>query len=651
MDLASVYNRELPQKLLSLTYSGILASNFFVEAHYSLRKFTFVGSGSQYTDRVKGTLLLDQSRGSARYNSPTFCGVCGDEKRDNNDLVVKGSYFLSTKDLGSHNIVFGADIFDDKRLSNNHQSGSDYRIYTTSTIIGANNVIYPVLDSKTYIRWTPIFEESQGNRFRTLSFFANDTWTLNRSLRFNIGLRYDKNDGQDAVGSAVVKDAAISPRISASFTPKGNDQWTATASYAKYVSAIASGVGDVSAGGNPATIDFDYLGPAVNTGSPANPVSAADAITTLFNWFDANGGTSRTVRGTPGIPGLTNRIDSRLASPNVQEFTLGLSRRLGNRGLVRVDGIYRNFADFYATRLDTSTGTVADKYGKIYDLAYTVNTDQVQRKYKGLNFQFSYRPHQRVNLGANYTLAETYGNFNGETGPNGPVTTAILSNREYFDTSWGGGPNTGSYLPAGSSGGPTGDLLSDVRHRARGWAVWDLPLPAMIGNVSVSWLQIFRTGTPYGAVGVVDTRPYVTNPGYIDAPASVEYYFTARDAYRLDTLHQSDFALNYSRRLGIRNAEIFFRGMAVNVFDREKMTNWAGGAYPGSGQAGCGTSGCVNATAQTNSNTTAMAAFNPFTTTPVADVNWRKGSSFGKATNRFAYQTPRMVNFSVGVRF
>ena len=76
MDLASLYNPGHPQDLLSLNYTGILSPSFFVEAHYAMRKFTFEGSGSQYTDLIKGTLLLDRSRGNARYNSPTFCGVC-----------------------------------------------------------------------------------------------------------------------------------------------------------------------------------------------------------------------------------------------------------------------------------------------------------------------------------------------------------------------------------------------------------------------------------------------------------------------------------------------------------------------------------------------------------------------------------------------
>ena len=108
----------------------------------------------------------------------------------------------------------------------------------------------------------------------------------------------------------MVKDSALSPRVSATFDPKGDGNWTVNASYAQYVAAIANSIGDGgSAGGQPATIDFTYLGPPVNTGNPASPVPTDAALQTLFDWFNANGGTNRPTRGAPVIPGLNTRID------------------------------------------------------------------------------------------------------------------------------------------------------------------------------------------------------------------------------------------------------------------------------------------------------------------------------------------------------
>jgi len=640
MDFASLVNgRQTPQELISANYTGIISPRFFVEGQYSRRRFTFINSGSLFTDLIKGTLLIDQSRNNARYNSPTFCGVCDPEKRDNQDVTVKATYFASTGSLGAHNVVVGFDMFDDKRFANNHQSGSDFRVLTTSAII-QGTTLFPVLDDRTIIRWTPIFVGSEGNNFRTYSGFVNDAWSLDKHWSFNLGVRYDKNDGQDSQGRAVVKDSAFSPRVSATFDPKADGQWTINAAYAQYVAAIANSIGDAgSAGGQPATIDFTYLGPPVNTGNPANPVSTDAALTTLFNWFNANGGTNRPTRGAPSIPGLNTRINGSLKSPNNREVTLGVTRRLGSRGSMRLDGIYRTYRDFYVTRIDQTTGKVQDQFGRSFDLGFVENSDRIDRSYRGMNFQVSYRPTTRLGLSGNYTLGELKGNAEGENGGSGPTTstTRIVRYPEYF-------------LPAWNF--TEGDLNADVRHKVRLWATYDVPLPAAVGTATLGVLQFFNSGTPYGAQGTVDTRPFTAgNPfTYSTPPATVDYYFTARDAFHMDKLWRTDLALTYGHKLGLRKAELFARGTVVNLFNRHGLTNFYGGTNNDI-DLGCGTGGCISTTVLTNANNSGVAPFNPFTTTPVEGVNWRKAPTFGQPTSRFAYQTPRTFEVAFGLRF
>jgi Carboxypeptidase regulatory-like domain/TonB dependent receptor-like, beta-barrel len=642
LDLASTVNRKTPQDLLSANYTGIITSHFFVEAQYSRRRFTFVNSGSQFTDLIKGTLLLDQSRGNARYNSPTFCGVCDPEKRDNQNIIAKASYFLSTGSAGSHNIVGGVDVFDDKRFANNHQSGSDFRIFTTSAIL-QGSTIFPVMDQNTFIRWTPIFVGSEGNRFRILSFFLNDAWTFNKHLTLNLGVRYDKNDGENSVHVKTVKDSAFSPRLSATLDPKGDGKLQFNASYAQYVAAVANGVADsASPGGQPATIDFDYLGPTINLGNPANPVPLDQAINTVFTWFNANGGTNRATRGAPSIPGVNTKVGDGLKSPNSREVSLGFSVRLGQRGSMRLDGIHREFHDFYVTQVDLSTGRVADPNGKLFDVQVTENTDDLIRTYNGVNFQIGYRPSNRLGIGGNYTYGHLKGNIEGENGGSGPTQSGLLSYPEYFQRSWQV---------------PEGDLSIDIRHKVRAWATWDIPVPAAIGTTTLGVLEFFNTGAPYGSAGTINTQPFVTNPGYVTPPASETYWFEPRDKYRLANLWRTDLALNWSRRLGVRNSELFLRGTILNVFNRLELTNFTYGGADGT----CGTGGCINTTIQTNRQVTSLPRFNPFTETPVEGVNWRKApntaaaglpsNGFGTPTSRFAYQTPRTYGFSFGVRF
>ena len=136
--------------------------------------------GAKSTDRIAGTLITDAA--NRRYWSPVLCGVCTQEQRDNREFFLKGTYFLSTRRFGSHQMAMGLDSFNDKRFVNNHQSGSDYIVANAPAIVrpavGQDPVIYPQFLANTIIRWRPILVESQGNNFRTHSLFYNDSWAV-----------------------------------------------------------------------------------------------------------------------------------------------------------------------------------------------------------------------------------------------------------------------------------------------------------------------------------------------------------------------------------------------------------------------------------------------------------------------------------------
>ncbi len=132
-----------------------------LEAELHLR-----GSGAPTTDIVEGTLLVDNPSGR-RFWSPTFCGVCTQEERDNEDIYFKGNYFLSTTGYGSHNVVFGYDNFNDIRKANNRQSGSDYRIFASNTLVQGTDMLPVFLgNGTTIIQWNPIPILSEGSNFR-----------------------------------------------------------------------------------------------------------------------------------------------------------------------------------------------------------------------------------------------------------------------------------------------------------------------------------------------------------------------------------------------------------------------------------------------------------------------------------------------------
>jgi outer membrane receptor protein involved in Fe transport len=621
LDLASVNDRKLPEDLRALNYTGVVTDNFFLEGQYSKRHFTFEGSGSLFTDIIKGTVINDNIT-NYFYNSPVFCGVCSPEKRDNENYLGKASWFLSTQNAGSHDLAFGVDYFNDIRKADNHQSGSDYFLYSSDTIIRGNQA-FPVFigsDQSAQIGYWPILNSSKGTNFKTNSAYVNDRWRLNNRFSFNLGARYDKNDGVDSAGNSVAKDSSWSPRLGATYDLKGDGDWLLNASYSKYVTAIANTQGDAtSTAGNPALFAFFYSGPDINANPNGPLLTSNQAVQAVFNWFNSVGGLHDTndlffVR----IPGATTAIHGSLDSPSTTEYSTGVAKRLGSRGLFRTDFVYRKSRDFYSSRIDLSTGKVNNN-GQPADLAVIENDNgTLKRNYTGLHTQFQYRATDRLNVGGIYTLSHTYGTVNGETAGSGPVSQTALQYPQYKQASWNQ---------------PEGDLNSDQRHRVRVWAIYDI-FKTDHNHLNVGLLHNYYSGTPYGAVGSVRSNLFVANPGYALPPATVTYFYTARDAFRTPSISDTDATLNYSFDFNAfeKTVEIFLEPEILNVFNNHNAI-------------------AVNASVLDATTTGSLARFNPFTTTPVEGVNWRKGANFGKPTTVGSFQTPRTFRFSVGFRF
>ncbi len=642
MDRASFYDSWQPEKLLSANYTGVLSPKLFVEAQFSERRYSIVGSGARFTDVVRGTPIWDRSRGDARWNSPTFCAVCGlsaeqidagalnEEKRNNKNIILKSSYFLSTSGAGSHSLVFGADAFEDSRKNNSYQSGSEYRLRANNTII-RDGKLYPVVLSGTsntdaaagYLEWRPVLQDSVGSRLRTYSVFVNDSWILSRNWSFNVGGRFDRGDETDQGGNVVTKDHAWSPRLAAVFDPMGNGRWTVRAGVARYVMPVTSGIADLGSGaGRNGNFPYVYRGPAINADlNTPNPVTAEQALTTIFDWFKANGGTDRPLRGNPTYPGVNRKLAEGLKTPSTMEYSVGLGGTLGPKGSYRVDAIYRNFDNLFTDQI-TPGVSVADPTGRRFDLATVVNTNMLDRRYKALQSQIQYRVNGRISLGSNYTLSNASGNFNAETGASGPVQDDFLAYVEYKQERW----NT-----------PTGGLAIDQRHKLRLWANYEQTL-SRAGRLNVGVLERVSSGQPYSAAGSVDSRPFVTNPGYLTAPATVTYYYGGgRGIFETDTVSATDVSLNYYVPTGfLKKGQFFVRVVTDNLFNQ-------------AAQVSAGNQTVFSPSNQNPART--MQAFDPFTTVPVEGVNYQRGPDFGKGLSAGDYQGARSYFFALGFRY
>ena len=166
----------------------------------------------------------------------------------------------------------------------------------------------------------------------------------------------------------------------------------------------------------------------------------------------------------------------------------------------------------------------------------------------------------------------------------------------------------------------------------------------------------------------------ITNPNgyYATPPTSVAYYFGDRGAFRTDNISETDLGATYNLPTFGR-VKVFLRGDLVNAFNQQGVefasTNLGGTVEsrvytaqtsPRSTlKAGVDRPNCTGAgQAATCSNP--FYLFNPFTDTPAqykpgmdpnGHYNYELDPTFGKATNKDAYQLPRTYRFAVGVRF
>jgi outer membrane receptor for ferrienterochelin and colicin len=628
MDLASLYNNGTTDALTAVNYTGVLSSTLFVESQFSRKTMVTLDTGSQYTDLVKGTLMFDRSRGSTRFNSPTFCAVCGKgwhEERNNWDWFVKANYFLSTKSAGSHSVVVGFDNFKESRKVDNYQGGSGYRVYATKTYIAdtPDRTIFPVIDGSSYIQYTPLVAESVGSDIRTYSGFANDQWRFSSRLSFNIGFRFDLNRSKDQGGVPVLRDHQWSPRLGISYDLGGDGKWVANAGFARYVMGVNGAVVDSgSQGGRTASYSWTYAGPKLNTTCTPPACGTADTILPqVFAWFNTIGGTNNTnYRSAPSIPGVTTKVAGGTTAPSSNEVTFGVARELGKHGTARLDYVYRKYQDMYGSFIDTTTGKVTDPTGRSYDAESIRNTTDAKRWYQAVTAAADYRLNRLV-VGGNYTLSYSKGNNDGENVGSGPIMATINDFPEYRRESWNW---------------PTGFMGNDQRHKVRLYATYMLPLTPVLGQFTLGAIQRVNSGTPYDIAFSVNPSSYVTNPGYLAAPTSVTYYINGRGPLRTDMISYTDLSLVWTRRVH-GSLEVFFRGLAYNIFNKQGVMSL---------------DTTVNSNASPGAFTAAsLPAFNPFTAVPVEGVNYRYASTFGLPSAPSDYQDPRSFSLSFGVRF
>ena len=272
MDLRSLDNRQLPEDLFTASYNGILSPISRSKGRVSSRHFSFIGSGAPTTDLIQGTLLLDTQRGNTRFWSPTFCGVCDPEKRDNTDVFAK-AHLLPVDQRHAARTTWSS------ATTSSTTSGSPTTISPGATTASlrpprssrGQDVIPQFLgDGTTVIQWNPIPDRQPGDelpdalgvRERQLAREQPPDGERRAALRPESRRRQRRASRRRTTARSAHASASSGIR-------PGRSAWAISASFAKYVSAISNSVADSSsAAGNPQTFRFVYRGPSINANGP-----------------------------------------------------------------------------------------------------------------------------------------------------------------------------------------------------------------------------------------------------------------------------------------------------------------------------------------------------------------------------------------------
>ena len=431
MDLRSLYTRELPQNLFTVGYSGVLSPSFFLEGRYSVRHFSFIGSGATSTDLIDGTLLIDSARGNLRYWSPTFCGVCNTEKRDNEEVFVKGTYVLSTGGGIPHGPLRLRHL-QRQALCQQPSVGERLPHPRDDHHHPRRRHLSALAAGFDHHSVQPDHDRERGHQLQDQRALHQRQLALDRPCHGQPGPAVGQEPGQGQRRQYGRRRQRLQP---ARRRRLGSHREGAVGDHRQLreIRQPGSTTRSPIRPPRPATRrhPVTYQGPAINPDANAATLVTSDvALQQLFAWFDANGGTGMTPASS-SVPGVSVQIPNSLTSPNVRAYAAGVSRQLT---------AVRSFAPITrSVTIATSirrgsiapTGIVVDQSGNRADLAVIENTNDLKRRYSGVTVSGRYRINSRSDAGGSYTLSRLWGNFDGENTASGPLTTDLF---QYPDT-------------------------------------------------------------------------------------------------------------------------------------------------------------------------------------------------------------------------
>ena len=304
--------------------------------------------------------------------------------------------------------------------------------------------------------------------------------------------------------------------------------------------------------------------------------------------------------------------DADISPTYSDELTLGFEQQIGNTIGVGIRGVFKQWNDMIDdVRTVGPTGQLLREW---------INYDEAEREYMGVEFVFDKRFSNNWSTNLNYTYSEAKGNhfvdFTSSLGDYADVPVCETTDPGISST-----PSTRAGAPAGTfmlpcsivQNGPnkTGLATYDRPHYVKGNANYSLPLGPV--NLTLGLVGNWRSGINY-----TPNRANISvrNPVTGGNVATATYFYEERGSERLPDVFEIDSAIEATWRLW-RTLEFGVKAEAFNVTDEQNQINVNSTSFCSSASAPCGSA----------------------------------LTTYGKATTRAAFQTPRQYRLTGLIRF
>ena len=550
---------DFPVDLFVASWRGVLTNKYFASLQYSQKNQTSQFGGTNTDIKASPFISLGALSPAGFHYNGAYFDATDPEERNNRQFSGSLSAFLSSRRAGSHDVKGGFEHYVSTGVGGNSQTPSGF-VFFTDYLTDAQG--RPQRDAQG--RLIPIFLSgltaqnnwlaSRGSSvdLATTALYVHDRWTLNNRTTLDLGVRYERGRGETDENFVTADTDSFVPRLGVTYDLDGSGETVLQASYAHYAGKLHQNqfVRNTNVT-NPSRVTRAYVGPAgqgldfAPGFDPANYVVLSAAFPSANVFFDEG-----------------------LAPPTSREFTVSAGRQLAQRGLLRVLYTQRQLTNIIEDFVDdptTAGRTTVSVGGRSFvtdNIAYR-NTDEPQRRYKGLQFQGNYRVRSNWSVDGHWTVQlENDGNFEGEN-TNQPGVGSVFGNYpEIYPVE--------RYVPVGR--------LNDFqRHKVRVWTIYNLDM-GRFGTLDVAPLWRYNSGLTYSlAAGAVplSTVQLGRNPGYtgITPQTTATLFFDERGSEEYAGYGLVDLGLSYQVPVW-RAVRPWLKLEVLNALNNQKLVTW-----------------------------------------------------------------------------